>query len=1503
SVLKKLEKNVQLSKVSFITENITVENKIEPNVEINIKDSIGRTNQVFTDNAGTAVMNLPVEEYSYTAYAKGEIITGNFSVTSINPTEVKITFLKTRNPLVISKQKVINLLVVSDTNVPIISASINIYKDGNLYLSNKSTNTQGIMSPSVSILDEYLTSSFFVIVTSSGYEKKIVRVNPIDINSLPTKIELKRGENKLTVSVIDDQNSPIKSAIVKVINTNFNLEINESENKTTNNNGVYILQNLPTGDYKISVDTTNASGEKTLKMDANVDKTIEIQLVTGMGFIRYKFVNEEGQKANPKILVYKLENDGNNTQIFSGFPKNGVYDTPKFLVGTKIKILIEDENYFNTETLVYTITRLTQSKEIYLRRINNLPNNNEVQMILEEVYASDPKYGNPAKVDVLLPGKNYFLYFNLLLNTDINAVPISIFYIGDKNKQVLEESSFSIENIDSIIEHITLIDTNMNGPFIDPNSQTITSEGKGKIGNVVFNSIKGKFSIPLILEIRVDENTQFGTLFYYTNFEDVDSLLYKFDFNVGKKFCTNKSKCDPFLFSNYIEHNSVTKPYEEGQTLLIGENYKLKSSIENISDVLYSNIDLVLEIPKEGVEYGLFSNDKNSVVFPLTLNPLSISVLKEETIKPIKARNVWSINQSAKKIIDGVDELKELNDTIKQRIKFSIKNKNTLDIVFSPSIIEERSNYPVFIVNTTIKNGGKISANWKAEKVLPSGETELINSGVTDGNGRQITSFNAINLVKGDIVKFTVFDNNGSNPGTKQITIGSGFGEIEVLPQECLSVKLNSIDLNKNAEYFLDSTINSSNSVEVISDCNEERYAVVKTDLDSSEISLIIPANSKKSFTITSKPRGVLLGAYPVQILSVNGARYSQISYFDIVISDPNSDFELSKAVFDFSEEDVLAGIVTNKKYSGRKDNFYPKMNISTNSVSLNYNKPGIPSNLTIELEVMATAWEAVSKGRTKSDKIKMTTKEKENWLCGDNKKTSITITHPTEIVNDDGITSAMQEWFEEVSSAEPTPKPEPELDETNPDKPYYSLPKEITDKFISKIIPIEGEVSDLGTDANFSENKKERKILLEGTTGGSAIMNYDLPGGENVLSGVIYDPTGVTNYQEVATFDTIYGCLIPPAVSNKVEGTIFEFYYSNLHDIEGNPIEKFKIPGQTEYVQLKNSCMLVKRVEQVNYTFVDVEKDEKTQIISYGFADRGDNGDCTGPRIYGKFDIDAEASCHVFSNNTDVSSVTIQTDAGDGGTYFFKRWKTWRKTVDLNNIEEGKIYPLGEYSATPELEYQGLTSINDKKAGDSWAGEDNKSFFTVPILGAHGFVPPEFVMENTQRICASTEEIAPEDVEYEKMPDPNSPWVEFDSTGLISYEITPWSIPDGFRVFLKDGVYYGEYLGNIKVDWDPSGADRMVYIQTEPEITSPNIDFTLTKIDLVGNEYAIITVQDWVSGSEKKEAIFQVKLKGPESTCVNSNGEDGYTGAKYIPKFLFKWDFSSINEEQCDST
>ncbi|NMA44559.1 MAG: carboxypeptidase regulatory-like domain-containing protein, partial [Candidatus Diapherotrites archaeon] len=1487
TVTIKLEKDIKKASVTFITENINAPTKIEPEVQITITDSKGKYVSLTTDLLGTGIIDLEVEEYTYSAYSNGENKEGRFVVENTSPMEVKITFKENHNPI----QKAIRVQVLTETNSPITIASINVFKDGNIFSLNQRVDSNGVLSLQVN--EQYATQNFFIIISAMGYEKKIVKVKPVDSNTPPTKIFLKQGENKLVVKVIDDINAPVKDAFVKVINEEVNLEMDLTGSKITDRNGVYTLTNLPKGNYKVIATSKNSSGETRARMDVNKTTEIEIELVLGEGMIRFNFLNESGAKINPYFYAHTVNKDLTLNNIYNGYPRNGVYDTSKMLVGTKTKLTINDTNYYPTETLTYTITRNTQIKPVILRTIGNLPNNNELQLILENVYETNPLYGSTNSTDKILPNKKYYLLFSLILDTNYTGTPIAGFFSGEKNVP-LKSNSTTIESITSIDGFFSLLDTNMNGFFVDPTSTSIVDSG-AKIGSINLGQKTGKFSLPILLEIKTDKNTTKDKITYYATMGDKNTIVYEFGFDVGEKFCVGLSeRCPTFLFSNFIEKNNTTIPYEDNMILLSEEEYKIKTKIKNTTDTLFSSVELVQSIPKNNQDVFVFSPDKNTAKFNLTINPLSETQFKEVLVKGELTRSVNStnitINQSIEKIVENVNQLKNYNNDSKQKMRFSLKKKEQLEISISPNTIHEKSEYPLFVVKTKFKGkSGGVSAFWKAEKITETDtetDTTIIVEGKTDTNGIDKTSFNALNLLKGDKILFTAYDHNGSIDGNIIVTISSGFPVPEILVEECLSVEINSTKIKNNSDYYFELPKGNTKTITINSTCDTPREVMIKTDLSLSELSFQVPANENKTFTITGNVRDEIYGAYPVQVISINGTRYSQIGYFDVVVSDPDSEFVLNKAIFDFRESSTLSSSVTNNSMKGRKDNFYPKMFLSTKSTSIEYNKPGNPDQLSFQIKVIGHAIEAWSSCFMWSNKFYQY-KDGETSCRADR----IRFPTPTEPLYYDVLQKDCERVVESLSKAqkEVTEKPEPEWNEND----YVTHITGSNTYTVSQIVSEDGRVTDLNK-SNTTTTPTKSSYEVSNTTASTAKAinsnkknnNAYFDAGTAVattLNATAVGAVGIIGVYRFFTWDgsaAAYVESFEDTIKKPVENQEFEFYPNTIGpiDIEPRCFEvKYNMPwvsaprpsGWTDCAY--GECWsAIHEIPKGLGKVIAVNNDKETRITAMGL------GEMDIPLIlYTQGHTRNWVDSLTHSDNY-PSWIDIQTEFLRSLHYYKEQKKVWTKDVNMGT-REGIIYDLGTYNAIPTPMW-----VDEKTTLDAGDSEKREGTFSYNAFGKEGSADGTTLVTSGESTGIGF--IPPEKAPGYEVESPESPLIEYDPSGMYKFVLNTEGLPRGVKAYLRDGKVYAVYYG-------------------VPEIPGNNIDFNLTKIDLIGKEYAILKVQDWVNGTTKKEKAFQIKLIGPESLCVNSRGEDGYTGAAYVPRLLFKWDWTNISEDQCDTT
>ncbi|MFA5126315.1 MAG: hypothetical protein WC462_04930 [archaeon] len=1523
---------------------------------------------LFTLASGQVREDFAEGEYSYTAMAKSFIESGEFTVTANNTKDVNIYFkslTKDANSKLDSNSTKNIYLQLMDNNTPVIIAEAKIFftKNGDTNSAGFSltAKTRGIIGPQPML--DITGKTFTAIVKASGYETKIV---PIELRTKaegPQVVQMNQGGAKLTVKVIDDINRAIEGVQTVLYNSQFPAPFEKG--LFTDKNGEVYYKNLPSGTYRVTAKTDTDEGEINNISMSSSDKEVTLLMVTGRGTMRFNFSGEAG-KINPAYGLYQKNSSGEFESVESGTALNGRYTTKKLKSGTEIKLVVIDGNYFGYESPVYKINRTSQEKSVFLRKQSELPNQNEVQMILRNVYSSNPITLRETEATKLMPGNKYYLLFDLVLNNETQGNTITNFFVGPENKDMLDSNTnISIEGAYSIDNSAVKMTKKMKGFLIDE-VDSFSADSEAKQANVLLNNQTGLKIIPIIVEVNTDENAggQVKITFQAKN-GNYTSLKYSKEFEIGKTFCMG-ADCPALLFSNYLTSNGTRKPIDDSvQSLQMESTYTLITTLENLTDELIGDANITLSIEKSGQDKFLFSGDKNTATQQVKINPLSTTQEKSFSVVPKKAAyGASKIYEKAEKKEGTTDLLKDYKGN-NEYVRFEVKSKNDLNMVIvatdTINTIYEKSEYPVFLIKvistdplTRTKKNSK--ANWSATingqsfNCRPSGSC----SGQTDANGLQTISFDASNIVAGTIIHFVAVDENNSTPATLDINVSKPFPTEQTLVPECLMVKVAGTNI-KNIEFpTILLNVGSKGSFTIESTCEEDRLVAINSDIGTVPKQFTLKAGESQAIqvdgTSTVQARNGMLGAYPLQVIGIKAGAYSQVGFIDIIMNDENSPFVLDKFIFDFRRVDKISAKVTNKTFAGRKDNYYPKMDISTNSVALNYSKPGIPEIVNFSTKITGMAMESYIVGFGKSDRGYMLTEE--DMVTAEPKT-------PKEFNFTDDLTAMCEEF---KTPPEVTQRPEPDMPETDLNA-FYSLPQAIKNKIVSQIIPVEGKITDVNSDANLSniQPQKEKKLSffgwgpfttdnlfgaisdctpLNGTSasgcvgggvdrllGGDSDSEDDTGSSDgNVgecedatailekvstikeeneftdngapeegedgeeLVGPIYNTRLYTD--QLGSIDPSGMCEFPDCgetgLLRYVGDGIYLYYNFITYDLNGArtwPDEKIDSPGFAEALLNRSSSTFATRNSKLQTKFKVLEActDGESHDAVY-FSSH------VSMVNYGLFDVQGKNTPCGFlglSQCWENGCLDLQVDLSSAEDQIIRRAKIWTKDFNIVPIE-GKVYDLGKYDANPVPEW-----TNHEMAMED-TEEIGASLYTKGCGYPRGFVSPDYVAE-VDAPMAQMMETAPFEV-----PDPNSPFIEYDSTGLIWYELYPADIPQGFRMFIKKGHVYAEYIGNMK--WVCNVWAQCWIEQLPPDVDGPDINFTLTKVNLMGTEYAIITVQDWVSGTEKQQKIFQVKLVGNPTNCYTNEGVAGFTGKEFVPKLLFNWDWNAISYDQCDS-
>ena len=1509
---------------------------------------------LFTLASGQVRKDFSEGEYSYTAMAKGFPEYGEFTVIANKTKDVTIYFkdlTRDANRQLDDNSTKNIYLKLMDSNIPIIIAEAKIFftkgSDTNSLLT-LTAKVGGIMGPQP-ILDT-VGKTFTAIVKASGYETKIV---PVELRTKAQGlqvVQLNQGGAKLTVRVVDDVNRALEGVQTVLYNSQFPAPFEKA--LLTDKNGVVYYKNLPSGTYSLTAKTETDEGGVNSFSIGSSDKEVTLLMVTGRGTMQFNFSDETG-KVNSSYELYQKNSSGEFESIESGIASNGKYVTKKLKSGTEIKLMVNDGNYLSYESPVYKINRTSQEKRVFLRKQSLLPNQTEVQMILRNIYSSNPILLREAEATKLMPGGKYYLLFDLILNNEVAGSTVANFFVGPEDKNAFDSNTnISIDGAYSIGSAVTRMTANMQGFMINEVDAYSTSSG-AKQANVLLGSQTGLRLIPVIVEVKIDENaTTKAKITFQAKNGNYTSLKYSKEFEIGKEFCMAKD-CPAFLFSNYLSSNGTRKPIDDSvQTLQMEENYTLITVVENLTDEAIGDANIALSIEKSGQDKFLFSGDKNTVVQQVTIRPLGNTATQEKSFSVVPKKAV----SSSSKILEKLEKKQGSNDLLKdykgntEFMRFEVRSKNTLSMVIvatdTINTIYEKAEYPVFLIKTAStealsKTKRFVKANWSATingqpfNCRPTGSC----SGQTDENGVQTISFDASNITAGTVIRFVAVDENNSIPAILDINVSKPFPAEQTPVPECLSVKVAGADI-KNVEFpTILINVGSKGSFTIESACEEDRLVAINSDIGTVPKQFTLKAGESQAIqvdgTSTVNARNGMLGAYPLQIIGIKRGAYSQVGFIDIIMNDENSPFTLDKVIFDFRRVDKISAKVTNKTFAGRKDNYYPKMDISTNSVALNYKKPGIPEVVNFSTKIKGMAMESYIVGFGKSDRASM--------ITGDGGDNTIETKTPEEFNFTDDL-AAMCEEFK--TNPEVTQRPEPDMPETDSNRPFYSLPQAIKNKIVSQIIPVEGKITDVNKDTNLSSapQQKEKKL---GLLGWENIIDVVAPGVTNVvdalegdssdsmdstsdgnvgecedsvailekvstikeeneftddgapeegetgeeLVGPIYNTRLYTD--QIGSIDPSGMCEFPDCgetgLLRYIGGDIYLYYNFVTYDLNGArtwPDEKIDAPGFAEVFVNRSSSAFATRNSKLQTKFKVLEActDGDTHDAVYF-------GSHVSMVNYGLFSVEGKNSPCGFLGWTGQcwsnGCLDLQTDLSSTEDQIIRREKMWAKDFNIVPIE-GKVYDLGKYDANPVPEW-----TNHEMAMED-TEEIGASLYTKGCGYPRGFVSLDYVAE-VDAPMAQMMETAPFQV-----PDPNSPFIEYDSTGLIWYELYPADIPQGFRMFIKKGHVYAEYIGNMK--WVCNEWAQCWIEQLPPDVDGPDINFTLTKVNLMGAEYAIITVQDWVSGTEKQQKIFQVKLVGNPTNCYTQDGVAGFTGQEFVPKLLFNWDWNGISYDQCDS-
>jgi hypothetical protein len=1442
-----LEKPVTLGTAIF-TANSPM--GLQSDAIITVTDSDDKEYTLYTLANGQVTKEFNEGSYSYSAVSNGAQASGAFSIIANKPKDVNVYF-SSIVPIVDTTKMI--YLSLKDGNTGVGGAEAKIFftkgNDTNYWMPLSST-LAGIIGPSP--VTDTNNKTFTAIIKANNYETKLVPIELRTRTDSPQLVAMKQGGTTLKVKVINDINVPVSNVQTVLYLSTFDGYFDKAA--LTDVNGVTQYKGLPSGTYKITAKTDTDEGEQSGIYVSGTTKEIVLRMITGRSTIKFNLVDDEG-KTNALVQFYVQNSSGNFVKTYEGRTTRFFYDSNTLKAEQKVKLAVIDENYIPTESFVYKLKRGSQEKTVYLRKQTSLPNQKETQMMLRQVYVNNPLTLNETTASRIMPGEKYYLLFDLVLNKEEDKNVLANFYVGPQEIPILlAHNPFTLGYTASKEGYVSVLSSKLEGFEINPSKDTnpyliSTGDSNAKQLNVRLGMQTGLQMIPIIVEVSVDINATGKTkIFWQSRFGDTNtqttmSLPYSKEFEIGKSFCMGLN-CPAFLFSNYLKHadDNPIPLSETTQVLLLGESYKLQTIVENLTDEAIGDANLTMTVEQSGQNRLLFAGDKNVTSAQVALNPLAQTNLKEfDLTTKASAYGAIKVFEKLQKMQGSVNELASTEGNTNNFVRFEVRNRNDLNIIIvatqTNNVIYEKAFYPFFVIKvlsvdgmTKAKKGTR--ADWYA---TIEGATSSIYNGKTDENGYATLAFDATNITAGTKIIFTAVDVNNSTPARLEVITTKAFPDPVPDPIECVKIKIGGVIVDSNylathpfPAVKLDVNVidarNNSLSVYYPEDlaCEGVRRIALTTEIQATPKSFDI--NKGQTITIaldgtpTVQAKNGLLGAYPLEVYASGQGRSSKVAAIDVIMSDPSSPFVLSSPLVDLRVVDKVNVQVENKDTVGRKDNFYPKVDLSTNSVSIVYHKPGVPTIYLLHPRVTGSAIESLINGVTWAQELGQKGKD-----CA-----SPTSATPSDFLFGEITQEMCDSMIKKTAAYEPTPKPEPDMNLEG-----YSKSAE---QYLSTINSPVGKVS--FTETSSTDPKGDPKNAQDGD-----IYSLYPPG----LLGPITFP--IETCHQDALNSPYVAAERPPNWAGSIEdGPLWtgggEKGFIRMQVLETHQCQDTRIDGEGSIGTEADGTVVAGEGESAPYAYVYHSRGTTEGSGFIGLGKRWNS--CT-------FNTHIEKA-RIFNWQQEVQQI-------------------WEKDYNIVPIE-GPPKKLGSYEATPVPQWSDITEYAGHEAGDTWE-MDNGYLMGVVCVEAMGFIP----MEKGERDVVYTD--FPKD--GPPLEDPADPLVEYDDSGMIKYKLDPASVPPGINMFLRNGSVYAQYIGI-------------------PEISSKIIDVNYSKVNLLGSEYATMTVQDWVGGV-KTSRTFQMHLVGNPSNCYTADGQAGLTGKEFAPRVRFNWDWNMITTNTCDST
>jgi hypothetical protein len=1494
-----------------------------------VTDELGREFNVVVDSTGIATKNYASGEYSYSATLLGVQKRGTFTVTTNQTTTVEIFFDEVTTAYVAPIKNGTSLgayLKLLDGNTGVGGAEVRLF-----YKKNGDTNYFTKLNSSyVGVVGHYpLTDTnnrmYYAIIKSINYATKLIAVEYKTSSDAPQEVVMTKGGANLKVIVVDDTNKLVSNAVVSITKSDFGGKFEEP--KTTDKNGAVEFKSLPNGTYKIEGESLINKGSIE-SISISSDTTVILKIITGVGNVKFSLLNK-GEPVNALCELYEKVSADDLDLLSSANSVNGYYTALNLKAEKKVYLAVPDKNFIYVESPIVSVKRGNQNRDVILYKQSDLPNSNKVQMFLEGVYESNPWIDSESMANSLMPGKKYYFLFTLIANNDSSRYTVANVFVSPKDKNIIDANTkMFIEDAFSTRASIVQTSLIMNSSRIALNPASTSNPARAKQLNIDFGDTQGLVAFPIVVEVSVDSNAKGSTSLFWEGIAGTEkSILYSKEFVVGEKFCFGSGKCPELLFSNFIRrvdpinpaNNSAWTPVEDYEVLQLGDFYDLNVTVQNLTDVDIGESELVGKIKSSSVSKLLFSDDLNSVSFNVNVSEFDKNSAVFE-LNPILASPSASVIES---LVKGT-QLKEYNGN-NFDLKFNIRKKEDINFQIiatsTPNVIYSKSAYPLFYLKTFYKSN-KLPAKTNWEITVKGANLPSLKYGETDENGEWLGELDLSSYAAGTVLVFTATDVNNSNPGYFEITLQDAFVDpVTETVADCISVKIGVNDIKTIDIPVVYSQVGSTGgSFTIDSNCSEDRGIIIYSDLGVTPGNrFTIKAGESQTVTLSDPDsvvveRSGMLGAYPLQIMQViNKTKFNQIGYLDVVVSDSESVFSLNDAIIDLRKSGSFSSKVTNNQYSGRLDIYYPQMDISTNSVGLSYTKPGIPEKIDFNAVVETHAIEAMTYAYHYGSKVGQGTMQTK---CS---STTVALFTPKELIFTDlaqeQAEAAVNTVTDAIASAEEVETPD--SNDRDPSKSFYDLPVPIQNKIISELHSTSGTLNSGKTASTAPVRITVNKLYLADSE--ESDSDDEINGNPmNPATGDIYEiyPEMAGDFNNSTCDDINSDC----SGSDSEEGSykkVCDGCQVSYNRVKINPIAPDNFDGATcggQVLMDENDSSDTEDYD--GYTDDDIVQiaDDGSDIESDSDSEDSSDSDVevdssvwtkVEQSIVGRLKVLYVAGCNpckvlyfgdwlggMYTRGVDdkdgfwenfghmiadwfgrgssgsAGQIVVQDEYIHSVTLFNERKSTWSKVLEFTPKEGTVVRLEPKYDYSVEPQWSNIDSIIDENIIDEYA--DKNVLLTEVLVMPHGIVP----FSVTQGGCGGG---------Y-SAPDVNDTLVEYRNAGLVYSQIPADTVPDGLRVFLKDGYIYAEYIGDNNTQ------------------EGNEIDFTVSKVNLQGSEYAILTVRDWVNG-EKVEKIFQVKILGNPNNCYSLEGLPGLTGKQFSPRLSFNWDWNSISYNQCDST